>query len=184
MSKIKKLTLSALLLALTIVSSRFLSIRTPILVISFTFVPIMLSAIYLGPKYSSIIAALADLIGALLFPFGTGTYFPGFTLSQFLIGLIYGLFLYKKSNTNNDDEPTKKLDTKFIVKLTISSAVVLCFIDILLTSVWLNITVGKSYAAILSVRTIYKFAMLPIQVVVIYLLEKILTPLFKKYLED
>ncbi len=47
MSKLKKIVLSALLLALLIVLSRFLSIKTPLLVISFSFIPIMLSAMLL-----------------------------------------------------------------------------------------------------------------------------------------
>lgn len=46
-SKLKKIILSAMLLAILIVLSRFLSIKTSILVISFAFVPIMIAAIYL-----------------------------------------------------------------------------------------------------------------------------------------
>ena len=76
-SKMKKIILSALLLALTIVLSRFLSFNTSLLSIGFSFVPMILAAIWLGPKYAAIICGLADLIGALLFPFGT--YFIGFT---------------------------------------------------------------------------------------------------------
>ena len=90
-SKMKKIILSALLLALTIVLSRFLSFNTSLLSIGFSFVPMILAAIWLGPKYAAIICGLADLIGALLFPFGT--YFPGFTVSAGLSGLIYGIFL-------------------------------------------------------------------------------------------
>ena len=58
MSKIKKMLLGAMLLAILIVLSRFASIKTEILVISFSFVPIMMSALWLGPKYSTAIAAL------------------------------------------------------------------------------------------------------------------------------
>ncbi len=94
MSKTKKIVLAGILLALLLVLSRFLSIKTPILVISFSFVPIMMSAILLGPKYSTLIAALGDLIGALLFPFGA--YFPGYTLSQAL------------TRTNLWNNPTQK----------------------------------------------------------------------------
>lgn len=47
MSKLKKIVLSAMLLALSIVLSRFLSVKTPLLVISFNFVPIMLSGMLL-----------------------------------------------------------------------------------------------------------------------------------------
>ena len=42
---------------------------------------------------SALCAALGDLAGALLFP--TGAFFPGFTATAALTGLIYGLFLYK-----------------------------------------------------------------------------------------
>ena len=95
MSKSKKIVLSGLLLAILIVFSRFVSIKTPILVISFSYIPIMLSAILLGPEYSCLIAGLGDLIGALLFPFGS--YFVGFTITAALSGLVYGLCLYSKN---------------------------------------------------------------------------------------
>ena len=52
MSKIKKIVLSAMLLAILIILSRFVSIKTEILVISLSFIPIMMSAIWLGYKYS------------------------------------------------------------------------------------------------------------------------------------
>ena len=84
--KIKKIIISALLLAASIVINRFLSINTSILSIGFTFVPLMLSGIILGPKYSILIATLADLIGALLFP--CNSYFVGYTISSLLTGLV------------------------------------------------------------------------------------------------
>ena len=62
MSKLKKVILSGILLALLIVLNRFISIKTPLLVISFSFVPIMMAAIWLGPKYSAAISGLGDLI--------------------------------------------------------------------------------------------------------------------------
>lgn len=171
MSKLKKNILSAMFLALLIVLSRFLSIKTPILVISFSFIPIILSAILLGPKYSTIIAALGDLIGALLFPFGS--YFPGYTLSQALIGLIYGLFLYENKPIN---------DGKFVVKLILSSILALIGVGIFITGIWVHITVGKAYIAVLSTRAIAQLAMLPIQVIIIFSLRKVLKPMFEKYL--
>lgn len=172
MSKTKKIVLSAMLLALLIVLSRFLSIKTPILVISLSFVPIMMSAIWLGPKYSLAIAALGDLIGAILFPFGA--YFPGYTLSQLLTGLIYGLFLYKK--------PGQEIsDGKFIIKLIVSSVLVLGLIGVLLTSLWVHITAGKSYVAVMAGRITTQVIMLPIQVVTIFILEKLTRPITKKF---
>lgn len=173
MSKLKKIVLSAMFLALLIVLSRFLSIKTPILVISFSFIPIMLSAMLLGPKYSTIIAALGDLIGALLFPFGS--YFPGYTLSQAIIGLIYGIFLYENEN--------KKIsDGKFIVRLILSSILSLIGVGIFITGIWVHIIAGKAYIAVLSTRVIAQIVMLPIQVTIIFMLRKMLKPAFEKYL--
>ena len=83
MSKTKKIILSGLLLAILIVFDRFISIKTMYLQVSFSFLPIMLAAIILGPKYSTTIAALGDLIGALLWPFGA--YFVGFTIVDALV---------------------------------------------------------------------------------------------------
>ena len=45
MSNLKKMILSALLLAVLIILSRFVSIKTEVLVISISFVPIMMSTI-------------------------------------------------------------------------------------------------------------------------------------------
>ena len=94
MSKLKKVILSGILLALLIVLNRFVSIKTQLLVIDLTFIPLMMGSIWLGPKYTTLIAVLGDFLGAMLFPFGA--YFPGFTVSAGLVGLIYGIFLYKK----------------------------------------------------------------------------------------
>lgn len=173
MSKNKKIILSAMLLALLIVLSRFLSIQTQFLVLSFGFIPIMMSAIWLGPKYSMMIAALGDLIGALLFPFGA--YFPGFTVSAAISGLIYGLFLYNKNNT-----PISNM--KFLFKLIISSILVLCMVNIFITSLWLHMLYGKAYLVIISTRTVSQLIMLPIQVIIIYILNKVLNPIVDKYL--
>ena len=133
----------------------------------------MMSAIWLGPKYSTMIAALGDLIGALLFPFGA--YFPGFTLSAALSGFIYGLFLYSKNNTNTSNK-------KILFKLITSSILVLGLINIFITSFWLHMLYGKAYAAIISTRAISQIIMLPIQVVIIFMLNKFLNPIVDKYL--
>lgn len=174
MTKGKKIILSAMLLALLIVLSRFLSIETQFLVISFSFIPIIMSAIWLGPKYSMLIAALGDFIGAILFPFGS--YFPGFTISAAVSGGIYGIFLHNKEN---------KIENKtFILKLLISSILVLGVVNIFITSFWLHVLYGKAYFAIIITRIIAQIIMLPIQVSIIYLLNKCCNPMIKKYLMD
>lgn len=175
MSKLKKVILSGILLALLIVLNRFISIKTPLLVISFSFVPIMMSAIWLGPKYSTLIAALGDFIGAILFPFGT--YFPGFTVSAGLVGLIYGIFLYQK--------PKEEISNgKFIVKLIISNLLVLGLVEIFVVSIWLNILYGKAYLVVVSTRVLAQAIMFPIRVITIFFLEKLTRPMVNRYLYE
>ena len=85
---LKEMAIIAILLACSIILSRFFSISTPITKISFSFVPLIISGRYFGTKGAMIVAGLGDLIGALLFPFGV--YFPGYTLSEILRGYILG----------------------------------------------------------------------------------------------
>lgn len=173
LTKSKKIILSAMLLSMLLVLSRFFSIKSTFLVISFSFIPMMLAGIYLGPKYSTIIAGLGDLIGAILFPFGA--YFPGFTISAAIMGFVYGIFLYKKPGE-------ERKDSKFLIQLIISSVIVLGGIKILLESVFLNVLYGKAYLAVIASRLTAQAIMLPVQVITIFLLEKLLRPFVKKYL--
>lgn len=172
MSKLKKVILGALLLSLLVVLSRFLSIKTQLLVISLSFIPIMMSAIWLGPGYSCLIALLGDLIGAILFPFGT--YFWGYTFGQALVGLIFGLFLHNKGRALSN--------MQLIIRLIISSIIVCIGINIFLTSLWLHIQYGKGYLVVVASRAVAQLIMIPIQVISIFSLEKFSRPIFEKYL--
>ena len=174
MSKIKKIILSSMLLAILIIFSRFISIKTQVLVISLSFIPIMMSAIWLGPKYSTIISLLGDLLGAILFPFGP--YFPGFTISAAIVGFIYGILLYNNGKEMNDK--------KLIIRIIVSSLIVLIIVNIFITSFWIHILYGKAYLAIITGRVITQIIMLPIQIIVIYMLEKSTRPYIKKYLYE
>lgn len=172
MSKIKKIVLSSMLLAILIIFSRFISIKTEILVISLSFIPIIMSAIWLGYKYSALIALLGDLIGAILFPFGP--YFPGFTLSATISGIIYGIFLYNKGS-----QLTSK---RLIIRLILSSMLVLFGVNIFLTSFWIHILYGKAYIVVIASRAITQLVMLPLQVITIYAIEKFTRPFINTYL--
>ena len=76
----KAVDLLQMLLALEIVLSRMLSIRTPITTIGFGFVPLVMAGILFGPVPAAIVAALADILGALLFPIGA--YYPPLTVTS------------------------------------------------------------------------------------------------------
>lgn len=163
MSKTKRIILNALFLGSTVVLGRILSIRTPIITIGFSFVPIMLAAIILGWKSSVFVATLGDIIGAVLFP--TGSYFAGFTLTAFLTGLIYGLFLYDKNGF--------QVNKKFIFKLILSSLLVTVLLNGVLNTIWIMIITKGASKIVVPIRTVKQLIMLPIKVFTILGLTKV-----------
>lgn len=175
MSKTKKMILSALLLALDIVLSRIISVPIGHIKFSFGFVPLILSAIWLGPKYSILIAVLNDLIGALLFP--VGEIFIGYTITALLDGAIYGFLLYK----NPGAEWTKK---KFAIRLILSTFLVSVVCNLLLSSLWSYIISGDAYLLILSVKLSLEVIRFPVKIITILVITKILEPITKKYLVE
>lgn len=156
MSKTRTIAVVGLLVSMEIIFTRFLSFQTPIIRIGFGFIPIAFSAILFGPVIGGLTAAIADVLGMIIFP--KSAFFPGFTLSAFLSGAIYGLLLYRKQVT--------------VVNVTISVLLITIFIDLGLNTLWLSMITGKAAAALLIPR-IYKSAiMLPVQITAIHVLWK------------
>ena len=83
-----------MLVAFDVIFSRVVAVNVLTFKIGVGFAAIAVCAMLYGPVWAGIAAALSDLIGALLFP--TGAYFPGFTATAALSGVIFGLVLYKK----------------------------------------------------------------------------------------
>ena len=92
----KQITLIALFTAIEIVLSRLLSFSVWNMKIGVSFVSVMLAAYLIGPVGGLIVGGLSDFLGAILFPIGP--YFPGFTATAALTGLVFGLCFYKGIN--------------------------------------------------------------------------------------
>ena len=91
----RRLCVIAVLIAMQIVLGRIAAINVgSYLKISFGFIPIAICGILTGPFWTLLMAAVCDILGALLFP--TGAFYWGFTLVAAVGGLIYGLFLYNR----------------------------------------------------------------------------------------
>lgn len=175
MSRNKKIILTAILLTMNIILSRFLSIRTPITKVSFAFVPTMLCATWLGPKWTVLLNVLGDLIGATLFP--TGAYFIGYTISTAIAGLIYGLLLYKKESNSISEK-------KFFLRVTIAVTLIAVIVNMGLNTLWTSITAGKAFKVLFMTRIAKQLVMIPIHIAVILFVEKILRAPFDKYLRS
>ncbi len=91
-----KIILTAILVALNVILERFMpSYSVWNNNISFGFITVAFAACYLGVPYAIAVGGLGDLIGALIKPFGP--YFPGYTITNMLVGLCLAIFLYKKA---------------------------------------------------------------------------------------
>ena len=146
-----RLVTMAFLIALEIVLTRFCSINTPILRIGFGFLPVAMMGIMFGPLWAGIGYAVGDLLGMLIFP--SGAYFPGFTLTAFLTGLVFGFFLHGK-------EITWK-------KVLPASLVVILGLNLVLDTIWLSILMGDGFVALLPTRIFKCAVMLPIHLILI-----------------
>lgn len=159
----KMLVTLAMLLAIEIVLSRFLSIQTPITRIGFGFVPLVMAGILFGPVPAAIVAVLADVLGALLFPIGA--YYPPLTITSLLVGLTYGFFLYKKSF-----DPKKATDWIRVVLTVIVRQGVLA---LLLQSYWLSLLQGITYKQCLVTRIPQVLILAAVEIVIIPVLLKV-----------
>lgn len=171
MNKRKKIILVATLLAMLVILSRFLSIKTPIMKISFAFAPTMLCAFWLGPKWTLLLNVLGDLIGATLFP--TGAFFVGYTVSTAVSALIYGCLLYQGF-----------FGKKWLAFRTILATILVAVIvNMGLNTLWTSITAGQAFWPLLGARIVKQFVMVPIHVVVFLAAERVLCQPYRKYLD-
>ena len=137
----------ACLITIEIILTRFCSINLPIVRIGFGFLPVALCGIIFGPLWAGVCYSIGDLLGAVIFP--TGPYFPGFTLTAFLTGLVYGLIFHKK---------------QISWKRALSAAFIVCiFLNLCLDTYWLQILYGQGIIAMLPGRLIKVGIMIPLQ---------------------
>ena len=148
------LVCTSIFIALTILFTDVFSIQTPFLRLSFGFLPIAIFAAIFGPLPAGIMAAAADILGtAIFFP---GIFFPGFTLSSFLSGILYGLFLHHRQ------PGWPAIITPFLL--------IFFFIDLGLNTLWLIQLYHKAAEAFFLSRLIKCSICLPIQIGLFYLI--------------
>lgn len=126
-----RLSCMAMLIALEVVLNRFCSINTQFLKIGFGFVPAVMAAYLYGPLPAGIVWGLADFIGANVFP--VGAYHPGFTLCNFAMGVIYGIFLHGR----------KAEGSKILIYATIPAVINSIVFGLLLNTWWVSMLYGS-----------------------------------------
>ena len=155
--KTKKITTVAILVAMHIILSRFLSYSVWNMKIGFDFLPVAVAAVLYGPVAAAVTGGLGDFIGAILFPIGP--YFPGYTLSAVLSGVVLGVFLYKKQT---------------LPRVLGAVAINQWIISLLLTSFWISFTNLTPYWPMVATRVFQCAIMTVVQLVVLVLLPRLL----------
>ena len=167
----------SLLIALQIILTRFFPTFHEIR-IDFAFVPIALCAMLYGPVKGGGAAALGDVIGFLLFP-PPFPFFPGFTFSAFIAGIIFGLFLYRKP--------------KSVLRFAAPVVVIFLFKNLGLDTLWVLIITSENFIALTLFEIINRFMLLiplrlihslmvPVQIVTLSLLWHVMKPYESRFL--
>ena len=152
--KVRTLAACAMLLALAIVLDYFGSIYiSPTIKISSSFIAVAATGMLFGPVPAMFCGALQDIVMCIIKP--AGMYFPGYTLSSLLAGLIYGICLYRQEGK------------RLFIMAPVSKLLVNLLINILMNTYWSVIFTGKAYLVLLSGRVIKNLAAWPIESIIL-----------------
>lgn len=159
--KIKTLVMASFLTALSIVFTRFFYVMIPLgnvqaIRLSFGEAPIMLSGLLFGPLLGGLTGLAADVLGVIIN--SQGAFFPGFTLSSILWGVIPGILgiIFKRDG-----------ESLSFIKILTSVAISYIIISIGLNTCWLSIMFKKGMLLLLPGRIISSIANIPIQTAII-----------------
>ena len=163
---ILRLTISAMLLALSVIFGFFKIPLSQVSEVRLQFLPVAAEGMLFGPLYGGILGGLSDILCYIVRP--TGAFFPGFTISAIIQGVIYGLLL-RKNQSLGRILATQALDTVII--------------SLILNPIWLMMLYGNSFVVIFMERIIKVLIMLPINTALLTAVVKLIySPAIKPHL--
>ncbi|MET1249957.1 folate family ECF transporter S component [Sporolactobacillus sp. STCC-11] len=162
--KLNRLTLAALIIALTVVIGSFSIPVAENLHISFKFLIVAFGSMVYGPLLGIFAGAALDIVGYIAHPFGA--FFPGYTLSSMLGCFIYGLFLYHRRIS--------------VMRIFLAKLIVNFVVNVGLGCLWSQMLFGKGYWFFLINSLIKNSLMLPIETIMLTLLLQALMPILTR----
>jgi ECF transporter S component (folate family) len=153
---VKCLTLAAMFGAISIVLGSFTIMMTENIKLEWTFLPNEFVYYLFGPFVGIIYGAVMDILNYIVKPFGS--FFPGFTVSAMLKGLLFGLILYKRPIS------LKRVITANVLRMIL--------VDLPLNTYWLTVLNGVPYLVNLPLRALKLLIMFPVETMLFYLLVK------------
>lgn len=185
----RNLVLCAMMAALSIVLSYTTSFYiTPEIKIGFSGLPNRLVDFMFGPVVGCIFGGLMDVIKFFIKP--DGAFFPGYTLTAMVGGLIYGIFYYRlqiKQPQLTEETGWPKVKAWILANITsillifIANVLVKCICNIGLNTLWSSMFTGKAWIALLPTRVLKNLIQIPTDTVLHFVLLKLFCQL-KRYL--
>ncbi|MFC6182400.1 folate family ECF transporter S component [Lactiplantibacillus daowaiensis] len=155
-SSIKSLTLLGVLTAMQIVLGSLLSIQFLTTKIAFAFIIVAITARLFPPLITAGSTALAYFLGMLLFP--KFTFFPGFILTAFLTGLVFGYAFYRQTS---------------LTRILIANFIVTFILNLFLNSLWLHLMYLTPWSVLLTTRFIQEVVTIIIYTAILVILFKV-----------
>lgn len=152
--KTKNLVFCGIMVALAVVLGYTTTIEIgPYIKVGFSGIPNRVVDFLFGPIIGAIFGGTLDVLKYIVRP--TGPFFIGFTISEILSGIIYGIFLYKK--------PVK------IHRIALAGFVEKVIVNCGLNTLWLSMLYGKGFMVLLTARVIKNIIMWPIDCLIIFI---------------
>lgn len=157
MGSLRRVTIAALMAALSLVLTRFASVRIAIagvegIRLGLGALPNILAGILLGPLYGALSGAVADVAGFMLSPMGG--YLPHFTLTAALTGAVPGMVFLALQRGRKTSPPV------LVLGLSIAAGTVL--VSWCLTPYFLHTLIGMDYRVILPPRLVAGLIEVPV----------------------
>lgn len=165
LKSVKNLVIASLLITMKLILDLFTIQLNQALHLSFEFLPFASLSMLFGPVAGAMSGGLSDIINYIINP--KGAFFPGFTISAMVSGIIYGIAFYKK-----------EISVKRCIFAEIAIVVI---VDILLNTLWLSLLYGKGFFVLLPMRIIKNVVMIPINVTMMYFVLKLVDKIKEQY---
>ena len=155
---VNTVTVMAMFAAISVVLGYFTLVLGDFLKIGFSTIANLFVYYLFGPVAGGLFGGALDILKYIIRP--TGAFFPGFTISAMVGGVLYGCFLYKRPIS---------FWRVLAAELTVS---IIC--NMLLGTLWLSMLYGKAFMALLPMRVFKNIMMWPVNSILFYTIGKTL----------
>ena len=161
------LTVTALMIAMRLIIEMIPSMGN-LVQIGFGFIGAALAGVILGPYRAAVVGFFVDILGNFLRG-EASNFFPGFTLTAVLGGLIYGYCVYRKELT--------------LPRIFVTVFIITLLINLGLNSLWIYMMTQKAFSSFMGIRILKNIISLPLNTVILYVLfhNKTMQQIIEKY---